>query len=100
MHVGRQSLFRAVVVNCCVGPPSAALPTFGCEDERLETALLVAGLCCVNETIATAWLEASLRAARTELARAANRVHLRDEIDHARLGWPHSRAQTRTRCTP
>ncbi len=68
---------------------SAPLPVFGCDDERLEAALLVAGLCCVNETLATAWLEASLRAARTKLSRAANRVHLRDEIDHARLGWAH-----------
>ncbi|HEY4103913.1 MAG TPA: hypothetical protein VGM44_08480, partial [Polyangiaceae bacterium] len=36
------------------------LPEFGCEDERLEMALLVAGMCCVNETIATAWIEANL----------------------------------------
>jgi len=71
------------------GPVSAPLPAFGCDDERLEAALLMAGMCCINETLATAWLEASVRGARSELARAANRLHLRDEIEHARLGWAH-----------
>jgi hypothetical protein len=65
------------------------LPSFGCEDDRLETALLIAGTCCINETLATVWLELSIAEASTPLARAAHRAHLRDEIDHARIGWAH-----------
>ncbi len=68
---------------------SVALPSFGAADERLEAALLVAGTCCVNETLATVWLEQSLAASSTPLSVFANRAHLRDEIDHARLGWAH-----------
>lgn len=73
-----------------------ALPSFGCEDERLEVALHVAGMCCINETIATAWIEACLACAEVPLAVAANRAHLREEIDHARVGWAYlaSRAIT------
>lgn len=65
------------------------LPEFGCEDERLEAALLVAGTCCINETLATVWLGLGIDAARTPLTRAAHRAHLRDEVDHARAGWAH-----------
>ncbi|EYF08627.1 hypothetical protein [Chondromyces apiculatus] len=65
----------------------AALPSFGCADERLEVALHVAGLCCINETIATAWIGECLAGATVPLAVAANQAHLREEIDHARIGW-------------
>ena len=65
------------------------LPRFGMADEDLETALLVAGMCCVNETIATAWLTAGLAVATAPIAVVANRIHLRYEIEHARLGWAH-----------
>ncbi|MEP7053081.1 MAG: hypothetical protein ABJB12_22135 [Pseudomonadota bacterium] len=65
------------------------LPQFRANDERLEAALLIAGTCCVNETLATVWLAQSLGASRAPLATFANRAHLRDEIDHARLGWAH-----------
>lgn len=68
---------------------SVPLPHFGVGDEELETALLVAGMCCVNETIATAWISACLAAAQTPLAQMANRIHLHDEIEHARVGWAH-----------
>jgi len=73
-------------------PPATGetpLPHFGCADERLEAALLIAGTCCINETLATAWLQLSVASAATPLSRAAHRAHLRDEIDHARLGWAH-----------
>jgi hypothetical protein len=63
------------------------LPCFGVEDEALENALLVTGMCCINETIATAWLAACLAVATSPLAIAANRIHLADEIGHARFGW-------------
>jgi hypothetical protein len=68
---------------------SVPLPRFDVGDEELETALLVAGMCCVNETIATAWIGACLAAAQSPLAVMANRIHLHDEIEHARLGWAH-----------
>jgi hypothetical protein len=68
---------------------SVPLPRFGAGDEDLETALLVAGMCCVNETVATAWISSCLAAAETPLAQMANRIHLHDEIEHARLGWAH-----------
>jgi hypothetical protein len=65
------------------------LPNFGFADIELELAVLVAGMCCINETIATAWLTASIACATTPLALAANRYHLREEVEHARLGWAH-----------
>lgn len=65
------------------------LPSFGEANEELEIALLVSGMCCINETIATAWLTAGLAVATAPIAIAANRIHLRDEIEHARLGWAH-----------
>ena len=68
---------------------SVPLPHFGVGDEDLELALLVAGMCCVNETIATAWIGACLSAAEAPLAQMANRIHLTDEIEHARVGWAH-----------
>lgn len=68
---------------------SVPLPRFNVGDEDLETALLVAGMCCVNETVATAWISSCLAAAETPLAQMANRIHLHDEIEHARLGWAH-----------
>jgi hypothetical protein len=68
---------------------SVPLPRFDVGDEDLETALLVAGMCCVNETIATAWISACLSAAQTPLGQMANRIHLHDEIEHARVGWAH-----------
>ncbi len=65
-----------------------SLPSFGC-DEPFEVLLLVASLSCINETVAIGWLSASLGRAKTPLARAANRVHLREEMEHARFGWAH-----------
>jgi hypothetical protein len=54
---------------------------------RTRLTLRCAALACVSETIACAWLGACADLASTPLARAANRVHLGDEIRHARLGW-------------
>jgi hypothetical protein len=68
---------------------SVPLPRFEVGDEELETALLVSGMCCINETTATAWISACLAAAQTPLAQMANRIHLSDEIEHARIGWAH-----------
>jgi hypothetical protein len=85
------ALAQAYAGATLAGPDadSVALPHFGASDERLEAALLIAGTCCVNETIATAYIACCLEASTAPLARAANRWHLREEIDHARLGWAH-----------
>jgi hypothetical protein len=65
------------------------LADFGTNDERLEVALTVAGMCCINESIASEWIRSCWQAATAETAVFANREHLKDEIDHARLGWAH-----------
>lgn len=54
---------------------------------RLRDALYVVGQCVFNETLASAYLAASLEAAGHPLARSALRELLSDEIDHARIGW-------------
>jgi hypothetical protein len=56
---------------------------------RLVGSLHILGHCAMNETFASAFLEASLSLARAALARAALRELLSDEVDHARLGWAH-----------
>lgn len=49
--------------------------------------LHVVGQCCINETIASAFLEAALAHTNASLATAALRELFSDEIDHARIGW-------------
>lgn len=56
---------------------------------RLLRTLHVLGHCAMNETFASAYLEAGLLYADAALARAALRALFSDEIDHARLGWAH-----------
>lgn len=56
-------------------------------DERLRHVLHVVGHCCINETIASAFLEAALVETTAPLAATALRELLSDEIDHARIGW-------------
>jgi hypothetical protein len=67
----------------------SALSDFGTGEARLELSLNVVGLCCVNETIATAWLRHCLELASVPKLAASIRAHLSDEIDHARAGWAH-----------
>jgi hypothetical protein len=74
-------------------PPPAQLPLVvprleGATPELRHT-LHVVGQCSLNETTASAFLEACNREARGELAQAALRELLSDEIDHARIGWMH-----------
>jgi hypothetical protein len=54
---------------------------------RTRVVLRCASLACVSETIACAWIGGCAELASSPLARAVNRVHLGDEIGHARLGW-------------
>ncbi len=63
------------------------LPDFGIADPRLTAALLIVGTCCINETLATAYIAACLDASQVPCAVHANRIHLREEIGHGRLGW-------------
>jgi hypothetical protein len=65
------------------------LPAFEGTDPELRAALRVTAMCCINETIATVWLKACFDRSREPLARGANRLHLREEMNHARLGWAH-----------
>ena len=53
----------------------------------LVPALHVIGQCAINETTATAFLEACLAHAEGPLLRAALRELLSDDVDHARIGW-------------
>ncbi|MDF2698283.1 MAG: hypothetical protein K0S65_6666 [Labilithrix sp.] len=70
-------------------PRDGALPDFGTGDEPTEVALITLGMCCINESIASEWIRSCWEVATAPTAIAANRHHLRDEIDHARLGWAH-----------
>lgn len=75
-----------------IPPPAAGrvdLPPLPSVDSPMRTALYAAGLCAVNESIATVWLEHCFLRAATPLARAVNQVHLSDEVLHARIGWAH-----------
>ena len=70
-------------------PGPVRLPALADVDAATRTALYAAGLCAVNESIATVWLQHCLARSATPLARAVNHVHLSDEIAHARVGWAH-----------
>ena len=64
-------------------------PQYEGESQELKDTLTIVGQCVFNETTAGAFLEASLSAAKTPLARAAISELLSDEIDHGRIGWAH-----------
>lgn len=70
-------------------PPRLALtvPGHPGATESQCRVLHVVGHCCVNETIASAFLEVAFAGATAPLANAALRELLSDEIDHARIGW-------------
>jgi hypothetical protein len=65
------------------------LPRFASAAPALRPTLHAVAMGCVNETIASAWLEASLREATSPLVRAALRELIADDVHHARLGWAH-----------
>lgn len=56
---------------------------------RLRTALHVVNLCCISETIASAFVEACLADCAGEALRDVHGRHLADEVRHARIGWAH-----------
>jgi hypothetical protein len=70
-------------------PTPRPLPALERASPEARAAIHAAGLCCVNESIATVWLDRCAALASSPLARAVNQLHLADEVFHARLGWAH-----------
>jgi hypothetical protein len=73
----------------CDAPAPSELrdpPRFGASEE-LDRWLFVVLQSCINEGVATGYLQRCLDEARTPVARAAVRDILSDEVHHARLGW-------------
>lgn len=68
-------------------PLALVVPAHPSAGEALRHVLHVVGQCALNETFATAVLEAALRETTGPVAHAALRELLSDEVDHARLGW-------------
>jgi hypothetical protein len=69
-------------------PPEVGIePSPRTDERRLRTAFHAVSMCCVNEAIASAFLDISLAGARSPSARAAVGELLADEVEHARLGW-------------
>jgi hypothetical protein len=66
---------------------STAPPRFAGASEREARVLHVVLHACLNEGFAVAYLGACLSAATAPLAHAAVRELIRDEVQHARLGW-------------
>ena len=77
-------------------PPPLALeiPAHPGAGEELTRTLHVVGMCALNETMASAFLETCLLGATAPLAHAASRELLSDEIDHSRIGWAHLASTT------
>ena len=70
-------------------PTSIDFPRLPGARADLRPTLHAIGLCCVNESIATVWLEHCLSYTSAPLPRDATRLHLADEVVHARAGWAH-----------
>jgi hypothetical protein len=72
-----------------VAPAGIDFPRLPSAPAELRPTLHAIGLCCVNENIATVWLNHCLSHASAPLVRAATRRHVSDEVLHARVGWAH-----------
>lgn len=70
-------------------PGPVPMPSHARAPDALRPTLRATAMGCINETIACAWLEASLKDATSPLARAAIRELMADDVHHARLGWAH-----------
>jgi hypothetical protein len=58
-------------------------------DAALVATLHVVLNCCLNESVAMVFLRTCLDTAQSDLVRTALRELMREEIDHARIGWAH-----------
>ncbi len=67
--------------------PPVSAPAYGRASPRFTTTLHVVHSCCLSETIGAAYLQGCLAPATGALVRAGLRALLRDEINHARIGW-------------
>jgi hypothetical protein len=67
--------------------PRPGAPVRIAGDPPLRSLLRLVLVSSVNETIGAAYLQACLADASGPLPRAAVRELLRDEVDHARIGW-------------
>jgi hypothetical protein len=72
-----------------VGEVSLEHPEHAKASPELRRTLFVVGMCCVNETTASVFLEAVRSQTRAPLVRAALGELMGDDIDHARIGWAH-----------
>ncbi len=70
-------------------PSPVHIPAFAPATGTLRATLHVIALCCINETVACAVLEAAMSRAKSPLVRTGLQSILSDEIDHARAGWAH-----------
>jgi hypothetical protein len=70
-------------------PGRSPIPALARAPAALRATLHTVAMGCVNETIASAWLEESLRSATSPAARTVLRELIADDIHHARLGWGH-----------
>lgn len=68
--------------------PAVRLPSY-VEDRSLRLALHAVNLCCISETLATAFVDACLAECESPTLRDIHGRHLADEIHHARVGWAH-----------
>jgi hypothetical protein len=69
--------------------PRRPIPRHADANPALLPSLHVIGMCCINETLAIARLEAGIATCVGSAMRSALRTILKDEVDHARLGWAH-----------
>ncbi len=70
-------------------PAPVHVPELAPATGALRATLRVVAMCCINETLACAILEACIAQAKSPIVRAAQQSILSDEIDHARAGWAH-----------
>jgi hypothetical protein len=70
-------------------PAPVHIPKLAPATGPLLATLHMIAMCCINETVACAVLEASFAQAKSPLVRAGVQSILSDEIDHARAGWAH-----------
>lgn len=70
-------------------PGPVPLPMHGPAPDALRPTLHITAMCCIKETLASAWLETCRADATVTLAKAALRELLADDVDHARIGGAH-----------
>ncbi len=89
-HQGLSFLVAQRFFGHPIAPPARlpfAPPAHRNASPSLRHRLHILGQCALNETSATAVLEASLAEATGALAKSALRELLADEVEHARIGW-------------